>query len=61
MDKFFYNNSDEKVYFNGRDYWEDAHLKDGNHLNICVDCGNEFYGHSGRLLCKVCKKNYPGG
>lgn len=61
MEKFFYDELDNKVYFGERDYWEDSHMSDGTTTSVCVDCGKEFVGYKGRLICKVCKNNYPEG
>lgn len=35
-------------------YPEDYPHENGNYINICRKCGNEFFGHKRRVWCKLC-------
>lgn len=37
-----------------RDWPEDFHHENGNYLNRCSICDEEFMGHRRRVVCKVC-------
>lgn len=37
-----------------RDWTEDFSHENGNYLNPCIVCGNDFFGHKRRVICKVC-------
>ena len=42
----------QEVY--DRSYPEDAHLENGNYVNTCCICGEQFVGHKRRVVCKLC-------
>lgn len=33
---------------------EDFPHENGNYMNVCRECGNEFLGHKRRVVCKLC-------
>lgn len=33
---------------------EDFTHENGNYMNVCIFCKNEFKGHKRRVVCKVC-------
>lgn len=35
---------------------EDFHLENGNQMNICVVCNEQFLGHKRRFICRWCAK-----
>ncbi|HSW83499.1 MAG TPA: hypothetical protein VLH12_08495 [Usitatibacter sp.] len=37
-----------------RDWTEDFEHENGNYYCSCVICGQEFFGHKRRVVCKVC-------
>jgi hypothetical protein len=38
----------------GRDFTEDFGHENGQYLNICCRCAQNFVGHKRRVNCKVC-------
>lgn len=42
-------------WFSNAGCWpEDAGLENGNYQNRCMECGEPFYGHKRRVVCKTC-------
>jgi hypothetical protein len=37
---------------------EDFKHENGNYLNVCVQCNDEFLGHKRRVICKECQDKY---
>jgi hypothetical protein len=37
-----------------RDFPEDFKFKNGNYFHKCFECGEDFYGHKHRRICKLC-------
>lgn len=40
--------------FSDRDWTEDFAQENGQYVNKCVGCGNQFLGHKRRITCKRC-------
>lgn len=38
----------------GKDWTEDFTHENGNYLNRCIECGEQFKGHKRRVICKKC-------
>lgn len=38
-------------------YTEDYNHENGNYMNMCIRCDNEFLGHKRRVICKKCFSN----
>lgn len=36
------------------DWTEDFSHENGNYMNACINCKNEFIGHKRRVVCRVC-------
>ncbi len=41
------------LYSDG-DWTEDFSHENGNYINACIVCKNEFMGHKRRVVCRVC-------
>ena len=41
---------------NVNDWPEDFEQENGNYVNVCVLCGEEFVGHKRRVFCRACAK-----
>lgn len=39
-----------------RDYPEDAKFENGNYINYCELCEEQFRGHKHRFICRVCRE-----
>lgn len=42
---------------NRRNWTEDFTHENGNYMNTCVYCKNEFKGHKRRVICKICNND----
>lgn len=51
----------KKVKINLHDWIEDFLLDRGKHISVCTNCGMEFRGIEGRIICKKCSLEITGG
>jgi hypothetical protein len=44
----------ETLDYSPYDWPEDFPHENGNYMNKCCDCGETFFGHKRRMICKFC-------
>ena len=37
-----------------KNWTEDFSHENGNYMNNCIRCNDDFFGHKRRVICKVC-------
>lgn len=54
-------NHEREIFFTSsdRDWPEDFYLENGNYLNKCLYCEQNFLGHKRRIVCRKCQLNSP--
>ena len=44
----------ERVKYPEGNYPEDYKYENGNYMNKCIKCGNDFMGYKRKIYCKSC-------
>jgi len=44
------------LYESDRSFKEDYDHENGQYINVCMYCKNQFMGHKRRVCCKECQK-----
>lgn len=44
------------IEHSNRDWTEDFSHENGNYINTCCQCKEQFFGHKRRVICKHCVK-----
>ena len=59
---YFNNIKPERNIFiakSDRDWPEDCCHENGNYINKCLYCEQDFLGHKRRIVCRKCQLNSP--